>query len=112
VQRVTDLADALAGFVAAEGTFVRSRDARRFRFAVALGGTDAGMCELLRAFLGVGSVRTYPKRKPEHDDEVVFAVTSRAALREVVVPFIDEHLRPCYKRRQYEDWRRALLDAG
>jgi hypothetical protein len=112
VRPATDLADALAGFVAAEGTFVRSRDGRRFRFAVALGATDAGTCELLHHFLGVGSVRTYPKRKAHHDDEVVFAVTSRGALREVVVPFLDEHLRPCHKRQQYEVWRRALLAAG
>jgi hypothetical protein len=33
----------------------------------------------------------------------------RAALRDVVVPFLDEHLRPCHERRQHEAWRSALL---
>ena len=31
-------------------------------------------------------------------------------LVEVIVPFMDEHLPPSYKRDQYEVWRGALLD--
>jgi hypothetical protein len=30
-------------------------------------------------------------------------------LVEVIVPFMDEHLAPSYKRIQYEAWRPALL---
>lgn len=103
----TDLADALAGFIAAEGTFVRSSG--RFRFSVAVGASDAGMCELLHEFLGVGHVRRYPRRKAHYDDEVVFSVGARDDLVEVVVPFLDAHLRPSYKREQYEAWRAELL---
>jgi hypothetical protein len=107
VQPVTELADELAGFVAAEGTFTAS--GRQFAFAVALGAQDAATCELLRDFLGVGRVRRYRRRETHYDDEVVFVVRDRHDLRAVVVPFLDEHLRPSHKRNQYERWRAMLL---
>jgi hypothetical protein len=28
----------------------------------------------------------------------------------VIVPFMDEHLPPSYKRQQYDEWKRQLLD--
>lgn len=33
-----------------------------------------------------------------------------SALVEVVVPFMDEHLPPAYKRQQYEAWRAQLFE--
>jgi hypothetical protein len=77
---------------------------------VALGASDAATCDLLLGFLGVGSVRTYPKRKDRYDDEVVYRVQRLRELVEVIVPFMDEHLAPSYKRGQYERWRADLLD--
>ena len=108
------LAGFVAGFVAAEGCFTSSAtpQGRRFRFAVALGALDEGVCHLLHAFFVVGSVRTYARRRPHHDDECVFAVQGRRDLVEVVVPFLDAHLPPSHKRDQYEAWRAALLRAG
>ena len=102
------VASFIAGFVAAEATF-RVTDAI-FTFAVGLGASDAGMCEALVDFFGVGRITHSPRRKPHYDDEVAFAVRSTRALVEVIVPFMDEHMTASYKRTQYEAWRARLLD--
>lgn len=110
------IAETIGGFVAAEGTFISSTvDAGRngvrqsFTFAVALGSTDAAMCQLIASSLGVGRVRAYPRRAAHFDDETVFAVRAFADLVDVVVPFMDEHLPPSHKRTQYLAWREQLL---
>jgi hypothetical protein len=87
----------LAGFVVAEGCFTGT-GRRRFRFAVHLGGADRQTCWSLLASLGVGHVYTYDRRQTVYDDESVFVVTSLPDLVEVIVPFMDEHLPPSYKR--------------
>jgi hypothetical protein len=76
---------------------------------VALGAVDRTSAELLRSFLGVGRIRTYPRRKPHYDDEVVFAVRAFGDLVEVIVPFMDAHLPPSHKREQYRAWKMELL---
>jgi hypothetical protein len=109
LQRDIDRAAAFfAGFVAAEGCFTGSGS--RFRFAVGLGAVDAKVCFALRDILGVGSIACSPRRKPHYDDEVQFFVQSTRDLVEVVVPFMDAHLPPSYKREQYLEWRAKLLD--
>ena len=108
MQPATELAGFVAGFTCAEATFVALRT--RFAFRVSLGAADAGMCHALQAFFGVGNVYEYPRRKEHYDDEVVFSVQSLRDLVEVIVPFMDEHLRPSYKREQYDAWRAELLD--
>jgi hypothetical protein len=102
------VASFIAGFVAAEATF-RVTDTI-FTFAVGLGASDAGMCEALVDFFGVGRITHSPRRETHYDDEVAFAVRSTRALVEVIVPFMDEHLTASYKRTQYEAWRARLLD--
>ena len=104
-----DLADFIGGFVAAEGCFTGDGD-RRFRFNVGLGACDAGMCEVLRAVLGVGFLTHSPRRKQHYDDEVQFTVQATRELVEVVVPFMDAHRPPSYKLEQYLEWRARLLD--
>lgn len=104
----TEVAAFLGGFVAAEGTFVQTGE--RFRFAVALGAHDLRTCELLRDFLGVGTVRVYARRAVQNDDEAIFAVQAIDDLVDVVVPFLDEHLPPSFKREQFRSWRSCLLD--
>jgi len=103
-----DLAAFVAGFVCAEGCFTGGDD--RFRFAVGLGATDAASCHLVREFFGVGHVYEHPRRKEHYDDEVTYVVQPLRELLEVIVPFMDEHLAPSYKRTQYEAWRAELLD--
>ena len=68
------------------------------------------MCWWLLALLAVGHVRTYSRRKAHYDDETIFSVDSIPDLVEVVVPFMDEHLPPSYKREQYLTWRADLLE--
>lgn len=105
------LASFLAGFVVGEGCFTQTGERKVvFRFAVALGATDRGMCELFAASLGVGHVYFSPRRKPHYDDEVTFTVQSQKELVEVIVPFMDEHLPESYKRVQYLEWRAKLFD--
>jgi hypothetical protein len=104
----TELAAFAAGFVAAEGYFTKS--ANKFTFGVGLGATDAASCEWLKQYFDAGRVYWYPRRKTHYDDEATFAVQKMRDLVEVIVPFMDEHLPPSYKREQYEVWRVGLLD--
>jgi len=101
----------LAGFIVAEGTFVASiLPARsRFFFAASLGAADAGMCDDLQRFFGCGTIHTSTRRQSHYDDEVRFQIADRADLLLRVIPFMDEHLPPSYKRVQYETWRATLL---
>lgn len=110
MQRVTDTAEFLAGFVIGEGCFTRAGDPPKFAFAVTLGAVDAALCELFADVLGVGTIHHRRRRRPHYDDEVTFQVRKLAHLVVTVVPFMDEHLPPSYKRRQYEEWRAALLE--
>jgi LAGLIDADG endonuclease len=115
VSPATDLiADFLGGFVAAEGTFVcspvRSGQGQRFTFAVGLGATDSSTCLLFEEYFGCGNVYTYHRRKPHYDDECTFTVQSLRDHLDVTVPFMDSHLPVSYKRVQYLEWRRVLLD--
>jgi hypothetical protein len=105
----TDVAAFIGGFVAAEGCFhARSREGW-FGFAVALGAEDVEMVELLHAFLGCGRTTWRKRRKEHYDDEVSFVVRKMRDLVETVIPFMDEHLPPSYKREQYEVWRAQVL---
>jgi hypothetical protein len=102
------LAAFLAGFVAGEGCF--SGSGRRFVFEIGLGAVDRGICEVFQEFLGVGHIYDSPRRREHYDDETSFMVQSLRELVEVVVPFMDAHLHPSYKRKQYNEWRGQLLD--
>jgi hypothetical protein len=108
VQPATDVAAFIGGFVAAEGCFTRT--GRRFRFSVGLGAKDLESCENLRSFFGCGSVTYWPRRKPHYDDECTYAIRSIHDHLRVTIPFMDAHLPPSYKRRQYLTWRTNLLD--
>jgi hypothetical protein len=111
VQPDTDaLAAFLSGFVAGEGSFSGTSDGKRYMFEVGLGATDREMCDLLRQLLGVGHIYDSPRRRPHHDDEANFTVAAQRELLDAVVPFMDAHLPPSYKREQYLAWRERLLD--
>lgn len=110
VSPATDVGEFIGGFVAAEGAFLTTGEAPRFSFSVQLGGIDHTACEELGAFFGVGHIYRYSRRQSNFDDEVHFTVQKIKDLVEVIVPFMDEHLPPSYKRQQYEVWRTKLLD--
>lgn len=106
----TDLAVYLAGFVAAEGCFTSADAGSRFTMAVGLAAVDSISSELMLAYFGVGHITHSSRRQTHYDDEVCFAVRSLPELVGVIVPFMDEHLPPSYKRIQYEVWRTRLLE--
>lgn len=111
MQLDTERAYEAGGFVAAEGCFVRSsyRDRPSFAFVVAVGAADERACTWLASFFGCGTIHHYARRRAHYDDEVRFQVRKLRDLVEVVVPFMDEHLPPSYKREQYHVWREELL---
>lgn len=96
--------------MAAEGSFTVSGEPSSFSFAVGLGALDKGMCQVVQELLGVGHITQFARRKPHYDDEAAIVVRALPGLVHVVVPFMDEHLPPSYKRNQYEAWRTALLE--
>jgi hypothetical protein len=67
------------------------------------------MIDLLREFFGCGFASRWTRRKPHYEDEVTFTVKKLRDLVEVLVPFMDEHLPPSYKRQQFLEWRTELL---
>lgn len=100
----------IGGFVAAEGSFITTGAPPRFRFAIGLGASDTGMCELARGRFGCGSVFSYARRKPHFDDECTFVIQAIRDHLDVTIPFMDAHLPVSYKREQYLVWRDRLLD--
>jgi hypothetical protein len=103
------LADFISGVVVGEGCFTKTGNPPKFTFSVGLGAADATTCSLLKLLFGVGLIVRSSRRKPHYDDEVVFQVRKFNDLLTVIVPFMDEHLPPSYKRRQYEVWRAELI---
>ena len=99
----------VAGFIAAEATFLNVRN-RSFSCVVSLGATDRAAAELLHHYFGVGHVRWFARRKAHYDDEVGWTVKALGDLTSVIVPFMDVHLPMSHKRVQYLGWRTALLD--
>jgi hypothetical protein len=96
----------LAGFVAGEGSFVRS--GRRFRFAVAVADEDIALLERLRATVGAGDIDRLRPRKTGQRPTAVFRVGGVRDLLGSVVPFMSTHLLPSYKREQFDRWAHDL----
>jgi hypothetical protein len=107
---IDDVAAFLGGFVAAEGCCSGDRAGSQFVFELGLGTSDRPMCVAFLDLFGVGHVHDSPRRRAHYDDESTYAVRSLRDLVEVVVPFMDEHLPPSYKRTQYLAWKERLLD--
>jgi hypothetical protein len=110
---------ALGGFVAGEGTFVKStvratyRDGtprRRFVFQVTVASRDRPMLEALRDALGFGSISDKPPQRAHWQPTSVYTVNSRRAHFLATIPFMERYLLPSAKRSQYERWRDALIE--
>jgi hypothetical protein len=106
----TEIAAFVGGFVAAEGCFHPRPEGGSYSFTVSLGASDQRAIVLLRNFFGCGFTTWRARRKSHYDDEVTFGVRRMQELVEVIVPFMDEHLPPSYKREQYLAWRAEVLD--
>ncbi|HEX5265252.1 MAG TPA: LAGLIDADG family homing endonuclease [Acidimicrobiales bacterium] len=105
----TDWASFVGGLIAGEGTFVCTGRRPSFTFSIRLGAADGDLLREVKEFFGCGTLHWYPRRKAHYDDEMVFQVRRLADLVGVVVPYMDEHLPPSYKRLQYEAWRDKLV---
>jgi hypothetical protein len=108
---------ALGGLVAGEGSFVIARGRqtfadgsprRRFRFELTMAERDRPMVEALRSFLGVGSIRDMPPSREGWLPGVRLTINSHRAHRKVTIPFAEQFLLPCAKRRQFDEWRAEL----
>jgi hypothetical protein len=71
---------------------------------------DLAAVTALREFIGVGSIMASPPQQPGWQATVTYAVSSRKAIRESVIPFCDRYLIAGAKRTQYRHWRQEFTD--
>lgn len=110
---ISEQAAWLGGFVAAEGNFgvyQSGHSSKKFVFKVELGARDPLPLEQLRRVLKVGRIEYLGRRKDHYDAAARFRVISLRDQVSVIVPFMDEHLPPSFKRQQYLAWREELFD--
>lgn len=104
---------ALAGFVAAEGSFVErasgTSSRRRFAFELQVAARDRLVLETLREAIGAGSITDEAPRRDGWQPMSRFAITSHRAHVSATIPFMDRFLITSRKRLQYETWRASLL---
>jgi hypothetical protein len=111
---------ALAGLVAAEGSFWVSQRGQpftqtgeprlRFGFGVRMANRDRPLLVSLRDFLACGAIYdAQTPRSPNWLLTTAFSVTSQRDHLERVIPFADRYLLACAKRDQFELWRDQLL---
>jgi hypothetical protein len=81
---------------------------RRFRFQMSMARRDRNLLEALRMFLGFGSIHERPTARGNWQPVSVFTVNSRRAHHAATIPFAEQFLLPCAKRRQFEHWRDEL----
>lgn len=107
----------LGGFVAGEGSFGVTRKLppftdgsprSRFVFTIEVAARDRALLERLQLRLGVGSVADLPARRAGWLSTSRLVVNSLRAHRRAVIPFMDAHLLPGHKRRQFELWVHAM----
>jgi hypothetical protein len=109
----------LGGLVAGEGSFLVTRrlppfadgtERRRFVFAIAMADRDRTVIEVLRAFVGGGSIRTEPPRREGWQPTCTLSIGSNRQHLRTTIPFYDRYLVTSAKREQYLDWKAELLD--
>lgn len=108
----SEVAAWVGGFVAAEGSFTVHRFGRvkKFVFKVELGGRDPEPVALIQRFMKVGRIEKFARRRAHYDDVIRYVLPSLGDQVRVVIPFMDEHLPPSYKRQQYLAWREELVE--
>jgi hypothetical protein len=89
--------------------FKDGTERKRFVFQITVAERDRALLEQLRDFLGFGSIRRAPPGKPHHQPEAVLSVASTRAHLAATIPFGEAFLLFGAKRRQFEQWRDALL---
>lgn len=107
----------LGGFVAGEGSFSVTRKLPALRdgsprlsfvFSITVAARDEAMLELLRSFLGYGSIASRKVINPKWQPQVVYTVKSLIAHEMATIPFADEFLLPSSKRDQFYKWKESM----
>jgi hypothetical protein len=108
----------LGGLVAGEGSFTTVRQRRPYRdgsprlkfvFCMTMARRDLPVLEALRSFLGYGSIQHHKRGRAHWQPTSTLRIHSIWAHRNATIPFAEEFLLPCAKRRQYAEWRDHLL---
>ncbi len=115
-QALRVVADFIGGFVSGEGCFsqqvVGSRSDGsprvRFRFSVGVAERDRAVLEVLREFLGFGSIDVQAARRSNWQPTARFVVHSRRAHELAVVPVFRDVLPQGHKRDVFLQWTDAL----
>ncbi len=106
------------GLVAGEGSFIVTRKSTpyadgvvrpRFVFCITMADRDELSIRALHNYLGSGSIGFAAPRKPGYERTVSLTINSLRQHHAVTIPFADSFLLPSSKRRQYEQWKSALL---
>lgn len=90
-------------------TFTDGSPRLRFVFTVSMATRDRPMLEALQQFLGYGCITDASPRRPGWQPMSSFCVASNRAHHAATIPFADRFLLPSAKRRQFEQWRDALV---
>jgi hypothetical protein len=76
---------------------------------VSVAERDVGFLHAMRTFLGGrGSIRRDDRGNPRWQPIACYSISSRKAVREVVIPFCDTFLLPGAKRDQFDIWRASF----
>jgi hypothetical protein len=107
----------LGGFVAGEGSFSVTRllppfqdgtKRQRFVFQIQVAQRDRHILQVLRDFLGFGSINDVPAVKHHWQPLSYFVINSRRAHHLATIPFALTFLLPSAKRDQFLQWKSAL----
>jgi len=108
----------LGGLVAGEGCFCITRKLppfadgsvrQLFRFQVTMADRDRALLQMLRDYLGYGSIYDTPPKRLNWQPTSTFSIGSLTAHHAATIPFAEQFLLPSAKRRQFEEWRDAML---
>ncbi len=100
----------ISGFVAGEGTFLKTKNKIRFKFAIALADDDSKILEDVKKFFGVGNVQYYPPRNKKWKGSVCYSVGDIPNLVKVIIPFFDKFsFFTTKKQYQYNVWKDKLI---
>jgi hypothetical protein len=108
----------LGGLVAGEGSFTTVRQRRPYRdgsprlkfvFRMTMARRDLPLLEALRSFLGYGSIPHHERGRAHWQPTSTLRIHSIWAHGKATIPFAEEFLLPCGKRRQYVEWRDRLI---
>lgn len=90
-------------------TFADGSERRRFVFELSMATEDRALLERLQVVLGAGTIQDRGRRRSHWKPESRLTIASEATHVEVTIPFFDRFLAPGQKRRQFDAWRRDLV---